>query len=56
MPWVSEKIGEKVQAIAVTGLEMMELREFDKPRLGPKDPLMKIKYCDISSRSLVSIP
>ena len=30
----------------------MELREFDKPTLGPKDLLMKIKYCGICASDI----
>ena len=37
----------KVTAAVLTAPRKIEIREFEKPELGPKDFLMKVKYCGI---------
>ena len=40
-------MGKKVTAAVLTAARRIEIREFEKPKLGPKDFLMKVKYCGI---------
>jgi D-arabinose 1-dehydrogenase-like Zn-dependent alcohol dehydrogenase len=40
-------MNEKVKALVVTGFKKIELRKLNKPKLGKKDLLMKIRYCGI---------
>jgi len=38
---------EKVTAAVLTAPNRIEIRQFEKPKLGPKDFLMRVKYCGI---------
>lgn len=38
---------EKVTAAVLTGARRLEIREFEKPELGPKDLLMRVRYCGV---------
>jgi len=37
----------KVKAAVLTGRRKIETREFDKPKLKPRDLLMRVKYCGV---------
>ncbi len=40
-------MSEKVTAAVLTAARKIEIRKFEKPKLGPKDFLMKVRYCGI---------
>jgi len=40
-------LGEKVTAAVLTAPRRIEIQGFEKPRLGPRDLLMKVRYCGV---------
>ena len=45
-------LGDKVDAAVLTAARRIEIREFEKPELGPKDLLMKVRYCGVCGSDL----
>ncbi|MCW3991646.1 MAG: alcohol dehydrogenase catalytic domain-containing protein, partial [Candidatus Bathyarchaeota archaeon] len=45
-------MGDKVDAAVLTAPRRIEIREFEKPELGPKDLLMKVRYCGVCGSDL----